>query len=208
MRTTKSPLLDELYGVELSNQVFHNLESLDSDLNKEVQEIAYEHYWAREGLSIREKSLITVSSLISLGREKQIKPHLIGFLNTGGTVDDILNIIIFFNTRLDKKLIRIVTNIVEDILKERSMDVLLTADLIDNSKFIQNKDICLADIASCAALGVHEKTKTSIVDYLDKYNDNVEVKNLLIHLIPYCGFPVAINGFTALKDALATNGCK
>lgn len=62
MTIPRSPLMDQLYGKEISEQVCDRLEELDPLLNKEVQEIAYNHYWALPGLSIRDKSLITIVS--------------------------------------------------------------------------------------------------------------------------------------------------
>lgn len=210
MITKKSLLMDELYGIELSNQVYNNLEGLDSELNREVQEIAYEHYWARPGLPIRDKSLVTVVSLISLGKEKQIRPHIIGFLNTGGTNEELLNVLCFLSKSLDSSLVRNGIKIAIDVFTEQDdmppaiyeFQKIYEND-IKNIKISENIDTYLAGIASCAAIGNNENTKLSIQRYLvysgQKIND---VKNVLIHLIVYCGFPVAINGFNALKDVL------
>src|SRR5262245_55649496 len=68
--TKKSSLMDQLYGQEVSQRVFDRIQELDPVLNKEIQEIAYDHYWARPGLSIRDKSLVTVASLIALRKEE------------------------------------------------------------------------------------------------------------------------------------------
>lgn len=210
MSTPLSPLMDELYGTELSKQVYSNIENLDSDLNKEVQEIAYEHYWARPGLSIRDKSLITVASLIALRKEKQTKPHMIGFFNTGGTKEELISVLLFLTKKLDSKYTEKALAIYYDILKEKGVNEeslkQFQLSLQSNSQIesSSNRDSLIAHIAACAAIGDQEKTEFSIKTYLQSItaaNIN-DVRNTLIHLIAYCGFPVAINGFSALKKVL------
>ncbi len=205
MKTKKSPLMDELYGIEQSNQVYKMLENLDPELNKEVQEIAYEHYWARSGLVVRDKSLITLSSLISLGKEKQIRPHIVGFLNTGGTKEELINVLCFLNEFIDKNMIRKAISIADEVFNEQSeIQYYISAEDFNQTKAIECRDTHLAKIASSAAIGINENTKLSIKNYLIYSNGKSDdVRNLLIHLIPYCGFPVSINGFNALKDALS-----
>ena len=75
----KSPLMDILYGKKYSKNVYERLEELDPELNRIIQEIPYDYFWAREGLSIRDKSLITVAALVAMGKEEQTRIHMNGF---------------------------------------------------------------------------------------------------------------------------------
>lgn len=211
MSAPRSLLMDQLYGTELSQEVYLNLENLDSDLNKEVQEIAYEHYWSRPGLSIRDKSLVTVASLIALRKEKQTKPHMIGFMNTGGTVDKLTSVLLFLSKKLGLDYTEKAMVIYFDILKEKNMkddslqeiSMLFKKALNSDITFSIDRDIFIAKIASCAAIGNQEETEASIIQFLQyKEYDLNDVRNILIHQIAYCGFPVAVNGFAALKSAL------
>jgi 4-carboxymuconolactone decarboxylase len=45
--------------------------------------------WAREGLSRRDRSLVTVAALVALGRGDELRIHLRGALNNGVTLDEL-----------------------------------------------------------------------------------------------------------------------
>jgi len=50
--------------------------------------------WNREGLSLRDRSMITCAALIALGKEEELKVHFRGLLNQGVTADEIDEMII------------------------------------------------------------------------------------------------------------------
>ena len=87
-------MMDNLYGKKYAKYVFLRLEKLDPDFNSLTQSIAYDTIWAREGLKIREKSLITIAALIAMGKEEQTKIHMRGFLRSGGTEKELRNVLI------------------------------------------------------------------------------------------------------------------
>ena len=89
-----SPLMVELYGDQHSKEVFDRLHYLDRELNELIQKVPYDLFWSRGGLSTRDKSLVTISALIALGREEQTKIHMRGFLKSGGTMNELRNAII------------------------------------------------------------------------------------------------------------------
>ncbi len=93
-RSYQSKQLKDLYGEEFASQVNQRLEELDPELNFLIQSIPYDQFWSRPGLSTRDKSLATVSALIALGREEQIQIHMRGFLHSGGTEEELRNILI------------------------------------------------------------------------------------------------------------------
>ncbi|MBI4372047.1 MAG: carboxymuconolactone decarboxylase family protein [Elusimicrobia bacterium] len=90
----KSRMMDRLYGTGYSEEVFQQLEKLDPAFNDIVQQFAYGEIWARSGLSIRDKSLVTIAALIALGKEEQTKIHIRGFLRSGGTVAELKSVLI------------------------------------------------------------------------------------------------------------------
>jgi 4-carboxymuconolactone decarboxylase len=49
--------------------------------------------WERPGLSKRDRSLITVASLVALGREHQLKGHIDRALTNGVTRDEIIELV-------------------------------------------------------------------------------------------------------------------
>jgi len=46
--------------------------------------------WTRPGLSLRDRELITITAIATLGRERQLRLHLGGALNAGLTPDEIV----------------------------------------------------------------------------------------------------------------------
>ncbi len=50
--------------------------------------------WARPGLELKERSMITLAALTVLGRENELRVHLRGALNLGIPKDKILEILI------------------------------------------------------------------------------------------------------------------
>lgn len=50
--------------------------------------------WSRPGLNLRDRSLITLASLMVLGREREFEIHLNGALNVGITPDEIEEMVV------------------------------------------------------------------------------------------------------------------
>jgi 4-carboxymuconolactone decarboxylase len=51
--------------------------------------VIYGEVWERPGLSKRDRSLITVATLVALGRERQLEGHLARALQNGVTKEEI-----------------------------------------------------------------------------------------------------------------------
>lgn len=58
-----------------------------------TEEVIYGDVWEREELSKRDRSLITIASLITMGRERQLVGHLGRALDNGVTQDEIVETI-------------------------------------------------------------------------------------------------------------------
>ncbi|MDA1101165.1 MAG: carboxymuconolactone decarboxylase family protein [Proteobacteria bacterium] len=58
-----------------------------------TEQVIYGDVWEREALSKRDRSLITVASLIAMGRERQLVGHLGRALDNGVTRDEIIETI-------------------------------------------------------------------------------------------------------------------
>ena len=83
-RTAGLEILEQLFGGEpAANEISAPMMALStSHLFGEV--------WARPGLSLRDRELITVSVIAALGRERQLRLHLRGALNAGLTRDELV----------------------------------------------------------------------------------------------------------------------
>ncbi len=81
----KSKMMAALYGEAASDVVYDRCQALSPNFNKLIQELVYDVFWARPGLTLKEKSLITIISLIVHNKEEQLRIHLSGFFNLSGT---------------------------------------------------------------------------------------------------------------------------
>lgn len=65
-----------------------------ADLQKLVTEAAWGLVWTRPGLHLKQRSIVTISILIALGKSHELKTHLRGGLNNGLTRDEIKEILL------------------------------------------------------------------------------------------------------------------
>lgn len=71
--------------------VLRDLEALAPDLGRYIAEFAFGDIYAREGLDLRERELVTLASLLTAGGcERQLAVHIRGALNVGLTQREIL----------------------------------------------------------------------------------------------------------------------
>lgn len=209
----KSVMMDQLYGEELANFVYNRLQNLDPELNREIQRIAYDHYWARPGLSIRDKSYVTVVSLIALSKEEQIRIHLNGFLNAGGTVEVLSETLLQLSILTSTSAALNGLHALREVLSQRKLDdntirnfVFKTEERLREITLIKeinlsSRDLNISTISALVALGDLIKLKVAMKAFLENSESTKEdLKNILIHQIVYCGFPSAMNGFAVLND--------
>lgn len=86
-------IMNHLYG-EYAVELGESLERLDKEFANMIREFPYANIWSREGLTLKERSIATISSLIALGKEDQTEIHMRGFLNCGGTQKELKELII------------------------------------------------------------------------------------------------------------------
>ena len=64
--------------------VINALEDIAPDLGRYIVEFAFGDIYTREGLSLQERELITITSLLAMGGcEPQLRVHITGALNVG-----------------------------------------------------------------------------------------------------------------------------
>ena len=75
--------------------VIRSLEDIAPDLGRYIVEFAFGDIYAREGLSLREREMITLASLLTAGGcEAQLKVHLHGARNVGLSREEIVETLI------------------------------------------------------------------------------------------------------------------
>lgn len=197
--TKQSEMMDKLYGKELAAKVYARCEGLDPEFNELVQDYVYEKFWARPGLKLIEKSLVTVISLIILNKAEQLEVHLKGFFHQGGHASDIEKLLKYF---VDLKYMASVSsaaailNKVSAEYKETSSAIAMPLSFDEGGR---TKSII--DLAVHIALGDNEKTERCMRDLLvKKILSEKDMGNIMLHQIVYCGFPCAMNGYAVLQN--------
>ncbi len=67
---------------------------IDTDFQKYITENAWGSVWTRDGLTHRERSMLTISTLASLGHHDELAMHIRAAKNAGTTRDDIIEVLL------------------------------------------------------------------------------------------------------------------
>ena len=62
--------------------------------NELVTEIAWGTIWSRPSLPLKVRSLVTLGMLAALNRPDEIRGHVLGALNNGATMDEIIEVFV------------------------------------------------------------------------------------------------------------------
>ena len=83
-------------GDDYVNRSIQNAQNDDflQPLQDAVTELAWGSIWGRPGLDLKNRSLVTISVLIALGRRHELKLHLNGALNNGWTKEELQEILL------------------------------------------------------------------------------------------------------------------
>jgi alkylhydroperoxidase/carboxymuconolactone decarboxylase family protein YurZ len=197
MLPKQSEMMELLYGKELAATVYQRCQSLSPKFNELVQSVVYDVIWQRSGLTLCEKSLSTIVTLMVLGKEEQLKIHLLGFFNLGGTPQFIQRVAEYLQKN----------SFIENTEKIR----VILEDTLDGSwscpqdeKFnFTCADQSLVEFSAYITLGNNELTKSYLKTLLSNgalTKDQIE--DIMLHIMMYCGFPCAMNGFAMLREVL------
>lgn len=84
-------------GLETFERVLGRRANTDKPMQG-VREISYDHLWARvwrrPGLSLRDRSLVTIAVLAAGGHEDQLRAHLKGARSRGVELEEILEVMV------------------------------------------------------------------------------------------------------------------
>lgn len=79
----------QVLGDEYVDASLERMTDFTRDLQTVITEHAWGDIWTREGLTLRERSLINISILSALNRPHELELHLRGAINNGCTTDEI-----------------------------------------------------------------------------------------------------------------------
>ncbi len=71
-----------------------NKTPFDADFQKLITEGAWGSVWTREGLTKRERSLLTIAFMAALGHHDELAMHIRATANTGATIDDVKEVLL------------------------------------------------------------------------------------------------------------------
>lgn len=75
----------DIFGAEVTDQQIENSNAFTRPMQDVVSKYCFGETWSRDGLTLRERSLITLSALCAMGREHELKIHVKGALANGVT---------------------------------------------------------------------------------------------------------------------------
>ena len=86
--------------------------------NRLAEEAAYGMVWARDGLDLKTRSLLTIASLTALGRAGELRVHLLAAINNGATAEEIREAILHTAIYAGFPAARDATQIAQPVLTE------------------------------------------------------------------------------------------
>ena len=85
---------NQVMGKAYTDAAFASPSALDQDIQRLLTEFGYGAVWARPGLALKTRSLITVAVLATLNRPEELRHHVRGALNVGLSETEILEALI------------------------------------------------------------------------------------------------------------------
>ncbi|HAA92256.1 MAG TPA: 4-carboxymuconolactone decarboxylase [Rhodospirillaceae bacterium] len=84
----------ETLGDDYVDRAESNKNDFDAPYQQLITEAAWGHVWAREDISLRERSMIVLGILAALGRWEEFELHIRTTANTGATPEDIREVLL------------------------------------------------------------------------------------------------------------------
>lgn len=75
----------DIFGAEVTDQQIEKSNAFTRPMQDVVSKYCFGETWSRDGLSRRERSMITLSTLCAMGREHELRIHVKGALANGVT---------------------------------------------------------------------------------------------------------------------------
>lgn len=87
-------LRDSMFGRETGTDQVENAPEFVEKLQEFVTRQCFGDIWNREGLGLRDRSLITLAMLVALGRSHEVELHLKGAVANGVTTEEVRELLI------------------------------------------------------------------------------------------------------------------
>jgi 4-carboxymuconolactone decarboxylase len=83
-----------ILGNEHVDKAVKSTTDFDRDFQEYITKSAWGLIWDRPGLTKRERSLITIALLATMGHDEELRMHLRSTKNTGATVSDVKEVLL------------------------------------------------------------------------------------------------------------------
>lgn len=84
----------QVMGDAFVDAALANASEFSLPLQDFITENAWGSVWCRSGLDLKTRSLITVAMLIALGRQHELRGHLLGALNNGVSTEEVQEVLL------------------------------------------------------------------------------------------------------------------
>jgi 4-carboxymuconolactone decarboxylase len=84
----------KLLGDKYYKQVWGEVKQLSPDFERFIAEFVLADVWSRPKLDLKTRSLCTIAALTVLGRENQLKTHIIAALNNGASKEEVIEVLL------------------------------------------------------------------------------------------------------------------
>ncbi|HKK97154.1 MAG TPA: 4-carboxymuconolactone decarboxylase [Marivita sp.] len=93
--------------------------AFDAPFQSLITQAAWGHVWARDTISLRERSMLTIALLAAMGHDEELAMHVRATANTGASRDDImealLHVAIYAGVPCANNAIRIAREVLDDM---------------------------------------------------------------------------------------------
>ena len=112
----------EVLGDQHVNKAIKNTNSIDKRFQEFITEGAWGNVWSGSKLSKRDRSLITVAILASLGHSEELEMHINATKNTGATFDEISEVLMHVAVYAGVPASNIALKILKKVFKESNAE--------------------------------------------------------------------------------------
>jgi len=198
----------DLYGSEEAQKVIKRCYEVNHVFGEWVCDKIYRELWELPPLTLFEKSLITIISLIVLKKEEQLEIHLKGLINLGRNIHFISLIINFLrdNDFIDNSQFEMVNNLLNANLEQKTTSE-PNMKVFGHQRLLSSREKIMIRLASYVAIGELKNIENSIKEILDKdllttvdNSSEQYICGIFLHQMTYCGCPCTMNAFAVLNN--------
>ena len=84
----------QVMGEPYVDSAFANADAFTLPIQEFITRNAWGTVWCQDGMTLKQRSIVTLSMLIALGRSHEIKGHVRGAINNGVTADELREILL------------------------------------------------------------------------------------------------------------------